>query len=309
MSLLRHLLKHGTSAGMDVTRVPQSPLKGIPLYVDFTGVVREDHELTSALELRALPPFDDVWIEWRDQNGGKITMGCRVTARRGEIDPRLTALRLDVFFAFNGRYRVTAALAGSTGVALNPDGSEVTSRDDLAPAAIEELGGSGPPGSPYRNRERSEEGETMLVRYFAPASPDPEGARVLEPFLRIAGNGVLEGYQLLNCENIALEPITDPEARRRAGRTKKKGLLWHRLVVVKPSLRQKYGLQVPRGSGEPIMRAHLRRGHFKTYTAEAPLLGKHVGRFWWSPHAAGSKELGVVLKDYEVRRDSDDSSA
>lgn len=27
----------------------------------------------------------------------------------------------------------------------------------------------------------------------------------------------------------------------------------------------------------------LRRGHFKTYTEEAPLFGKYVGRFWWNP--------------------------
>lgn len=25
-------------------------------------------------------------------------------------------------------------------------------------------------------------------------------------------------------------------------------------------------------------------GHYKTYTEDAPLMGKHVGRYWWGGH-------------------------
>lgn len=45
---------------------------------------------------------------------------------------------------------------------------------------------------------------------------------------------------------------------------------------------------------------HIVRGHFKTYTPEKPLLGRAVGTYWWAMHAAGSKKVGVVAKDYVV---------
>jgi hypothetical protein len=45
---------------------------------------------------------------------------------------------------------------------------------------------------------------------------------------------------------------------------------------------------------------HIVRGHIKRYTAERPLMGKHVGSFFWAAHVAGSKTRGVVAKDYEV---------
>lgn len=58
------------------------------------------------------------------------------------------------------------------------------------------------------------------------------------------------------------------------------------------------------GSTDPAMlkAQHLCRGHFKTYTDDAPLFGKFTGRYWWPPHVRGSLEVGLVEKDYEVTR-------
>ena len=42
----------------------------------------------------------------------------------------------------------------------------------------------------------------------------------------------------------------------------------------------------------------LVRGHYQTYTAEAPLFGKHVGRWWWAPQTRGDADNGIVLKSY-----------
>ncbi len=46
---------------------------------------------------------------------------------------------------------------------------------------------------------------------------------------------------------------------------------------------------------------HIVRGHFKTYTDEAPLLGKHTGTWWWDQQLRGDEEYGMVAKDYDVR--------
>lgn len=107
-------------------------------------------------------------------------------------------------------------------------------------------------------------------------------------------------FAFLNCKNIAIEPTSGHRNCRPDRARKAAGLSWHRLVIVPSSLRND-GPIVRHGNGEPLVRAHLTRGHFKTYTADRPLLGQLVGTFWWSPHVRGSKKLGVVLKDYELR--------
>lgn len=48
-------------------------------------------------------------------------------------------------------------------------------------------------------------------------------------------------------------------------------------------------------------RIHFCRGHFKEYTSDNPLFGKHTGLYWWEPHVRGQNTDGFVDKDYEVR--------
>jgi hypothetical protein len=48
---------------------------------------------------------------------------------------------------------------------------------------------------------------------------------------------------------------------------------------------------------------HICRGHFKTYTADAPLFGTVTGTYWWADQVHGSADLGVVDKDYRLRID------
>jgi hypothetical protein len=45
---------------------------------------------------------------------------------------------------------------------------------------------------------------------------------------------------------------------------------------------------------------HICRGHFKTFTEDAPLFGKRVGTYWWASQVRGKAEEGVVEKDYRV---------
>lgn len=46
---------------------------------------------------------------------------------------------------------------------------------------------------------------------------------------------------------------------------------------------------------------HMCRGHFKTYTADAPLLGRATGTFFWAQQIRGSRSAGVSRKDYGVK--------
>ena len=45
---------------------------------------------------------------------------------------------------------------------------------------------------------------------------------------------------------------------------------------------------------------HLCRGHFKVFTPDAPLFGRHTGQYWWAPQVRGKAEVGINPNDYRV---------
>lgn len=56
------------------------------------------------------------------------------------------------------------------------------------------------------------------------------------------------------------------------------------------------------GRSERAQALHICRGHFKTYTEENPLFGKHTGTYWCPMHKRGSSEHGKVNKDYRIKK-------
>ena len=111
---------------------------------------------------------------------------------------------------------------------------------------------------------------------------------------------VLLTLSFMHCKNVDLRPVTPPEKLSRKHR-KQHGheLVRYHVLDVEPIRRvlDKYR----KGTREDLRRAlHICRGHFKTFTPDAPLLGRGVGTYWWAPHVRGSKETGIVLKDYRV---------
>jgi len=45
---------------------------------------------------------------------------------------------------------------------------------------------------------------------------------------------------------------------------------------------------------------HICRGHFKTFSPDAPLFGKLTGTYWWADHVRGDAAVGAVEKDYRI---------
>jgi hypothetical protein len=105
----------------------------------------------------------------------------------------------------------------------------------------------------------------------------------------------------MHCKNVDLRPVIPPEKLSRKYE-KKYGhrLVRYHVLEIEPIRRilDKYR----RGVLSDLRRAlHICRGHFKTFTPDAPLLGRHIGTYWWEPQVRGLKESGTVLKDYRVR--------
>lgn len=105
---------------------------------------------------------------------------------------------------------------------------------------------------------------------------------------------------LLNCKNIKEE---DNKASTKINKKrKKKGkqeLFTYKTLVLK--LPAKKGVEGEKNQNniDEKKRIHLCRGHFKIYTNQNPLFGKHTGVYWWQPHLRGDKAAGLVEKDYE----------
>lgn len=110
-----------------------------------------------------------------------------------------------------------------------------------------------------------------------------------------AVNRVFFALALMNCRNVTL---------RERGSGKKKGPgpagdAFHE-VVINGTVRGpggKGGETVATASG----RQHLARGHFKTFTEDAPLLGKHVGTYWWGWQVRGQENQGAIEKTYTLK--------
>lgn len=107
----------------------------------------------------------------------------------------------------------------------------------------------------------------------------------------------LFGLSLMHCKNInvvdAEEPVTRQvrRARQRRGQIPS---VQYKVLKIRPNAKGGEG-------GETgLSPLHICRGHFKTYTEEAPLFGRITGTYWWSDQVRGSAKNGIVVKDYEV---------
>lgn len=101
---------------------------------------------------------------------------------------------------------------------------------------------------------------------------------------------------LMNCKNVALVPTPPPRRPKKSKPDRTPRIQFHTIQV--PGMDYGGG-----GTTEPShqdMARHYVRGHFKTYTADAPLMGKAVGTYWWGWQARGAKKNGIVVSDYEV---------
>ncbi len=109
---------------------------------------------------------------------------------------------------------------------------------------------------------------------------------------------------LLSSKNIGTEEVKPAEKlnKARAKRGKKPLYTYHTLVIKPTGKRQE---SIPRHLWNN--RIHLCRGHFKRYTADAPLFGKHVGLYWWEPAVRGDKKQGIVQKDYKIEPRCDET--
>jgi hypothetical protein len=110
---------------------------------------------------------------------------------------------------------------------------------------------------------------------------------------------VLVALSLMNCKNVTVERLGSIKMRR-SGTEKRRGLkpyeVRYNTIVLPGGGSQKVG--TGNRAHHRVTALHRVRGHVKTFTAEAPLLGKHVGTYWWGWQVRGDSDKGIVDSDY-----------
>lgn len=105
----------------------------------------------------------------------------------------------------------------------------------------------------------------------------------------------------LHAKNVAIQKNEAPSPKMmKAWRKRGKPLFRYHTIVIDQRHARAVGGQpgTPSGAHNAI---HICRGHFKRFTPEKPLLGRHVGIYWWPMMVRGSKDEGVVIKNYDLK--------
>jgi hypothetical protein len=108
---------------------------------------------------------------------------------------------------------------------------------------------------------------------------------------------ILKLISVINCQNVELVDVHPSKKQQRSRRKKKRQPLNSYKIL---SLKGKKIVDSKGGASSSLKRLHLCRGHFKTFTEDKPLMGRHTGTYWWQPQARGSKDKGKVEKSYQL---------
>lgn len=240
------------------------------------------------------PPYDSMWCEWTvSGNAHGAPMGGKVNTDWNGHNARLACyVATQEFGKSNNMVAVRNAAELTTGVYLlirPEDRQEVF----LSPLPI--IIDIDPQTGEYVKDSLGVGSRADILKQATDKFPEEVKGLMNAPL-----DVLWLGLNLLNCKN-----VTAPERGQAFARTTREKR--QRVPAVRYHTIQLPGMSSRPGSGgrlskndEAVMAQHRVRGHFKTYTAEAPLLGKHVGTYWWGWNVRGSKSRGEVISDYSL---------
>ena len=128
---------------------------------------------------------------------------------------------------------------------------------------------------------------------------ESEHGEWIQWFYETIGVTVLFAFQFANCRNVDVVEVLPTRQQRRASQRSGEPIFSHYVLEIDANTQRKV---YPKGLPLPShKRLHICRGHFATYTEDAPLFGKLTGRFWVPAHVRGTVDAGVVTKDYRLK--------
>lgn len=221
------------------------------------------------------PPFPCFWMEW---DAWRFRIGVLF---RAVPDSEQRTKRED---GQKWAVEIIGIQSLATEMRFMPFGFELLLDDE---GKLISLGVGALSGGEYKGISREKAPDKVLM-----------AAHVMEDTLAPAFMAI----SLMHCKNVTVTDILPnlTLSRKRQKRTGQELLRFKTLSVFSmqrmPSHR----------SGEPssehgVMPIHIQRGHFKHFTADRRLFGRHEGTFWWESHIRGDKTAGILTKHYAVR--------
>lgn len=113
---------------------------------------------------------------------------------------------------------------------------------------------------------------------------------------------VFLAISFLHCKNVKVERESPPQKLSRAFQRRHGHPLtqFHTLQITPMrKVLEREGQSESLGLKKAL---HICRGHFKTFTPDRKLFGRHTGTYWWDAHVRGTTEQGIALKDYQVNQ-------
>lgn len=107
----------------------------------------------------------------------------------------------------------------------------------------------------------------------------------------------------MHCRNVEARSVEAPAGLSKKWRKKTgRDLVRHQVLEISPmkSVLDSQGRAHQDGIGSAL---HICRGHFKTFSEDAPLFGRVTGQFWWPQHVRGSADQGEIKKSYAIDLD------
>jgi hypothetical protein len=255
------------------------------MHDDDTFVQEARSELKHVLhDIPLRPPFPMTAFEMTDRSPGEpdLTMTCFVHESPDER-PNISAPRNFVSFLVMYQMNISKADRGASIVgflSFTCDDRWIPYRDLEAPGG---------------------EGEVVSI------IPAEEGELMDELFNKVYFLSLvptIKVLHLLNCKNTYIEKerpaYRNRQERRHAERSGHPQPETYRVVIKLPKKEKVIltGHEATKQQQDRIR--HVVRGHFRTYHAHAPLMGKHVGTFWFPPHTRGSKHPEIEREAYEA---------
>lgn len=110
----------------------------------------------------------------------------------------------------------------------------------------------------------------------------------------------LLAISFMHCKNAEIvEVIPNDKLSKKAKKRTGRDLVRYHTLEIDPI--KKIFKKYKHGTINDLKHAfHICRGHFKTFTEDSPLFGRHTGTFWWTPQVKGRKSEGIIVKDYRV---------
>lgn len=216
-------------------------------------------------------PYPNIWMEWKVPSGALIES---VRAADRENGKWINGLRCGAYLSeVDGGFDMMTFIIKVTG--------EIVSWTVTRRIRSDQLG-----ANPF--------GE---VAYSVGETSEIEAAKI-SAMTSMLNMPAVMALGLINCKNVEVKETGQIGLARTASEKRRKI----------PARKIKYHtIMLPGGGsksdgkgGHRASAVHQVRGHFKTFTAEKPLLGRHVGTYWWGWQVRGNAENGIVVSDYKV---------